>query len=106
MRGAEQVVALKRHLEDVVRVEVERLVEVDQRVARRPDLRIREVAAAVGITERAAQGILSELVDAGFAIEASIEMIPVLTLQTASEYRYGGKLSKRRAMRTLDFVDL
>ena len=35
-------------------------------LARRPDLRIREVAAAVGITERAAQGILTDLVEAGY----------------------------------------
>lgn len=35
-------------------------------LARRPDLRIREVADAVGITERAAQGILTDLVDAGY----------------------------------------
>jgi hypothetical protein len=35
-------------------------------LARRPDLRIRAVAAAVGITERAAQGILTDLVEAGY----------------------------------------
>lgn len=35
-------------------------------VARRPDSRIRDVAEALGITERAAQGILSELVEEGY----------------------------------------
>jgi predicted ArsR family transcriptional regulator len=35
-------------------------------VARRPDSRIRDVAGALGITERAAQGILSELVQEGY----------------------------------------
>jgi predicted transcriptional regulator of viral defense system len=35
-------------------------------IARRPDLRIREVAAALGITERSAQGILSDLVAEGY----------------------------------------
>jgi len=31
-----------------------------------PDARIRDIAAAVGITERRAQAIVGELVDAGF----------------------------------------
>jgi hypothetical protein len=35
-------------------------------LARRPDLRIREVAEAVGLTERAAQSIVNDLVDEGF----------------------------------------
>jgi predicted ArsR family transcriptional regulator len=35
-------------------------------VARHPDSRIRDVAEALGITERAAQGILNDLVEAGY----------------------------------------
>lgn len=35
-------------------------------VAREPDVRIRTVAECAGITERAAQRIMSELVDAGY----------------------------------------
>ncbi len=35
-------------------------------VARNPDVRIRTVADCVGITERAAQRIMSELVEAGY----------------------------------------
>ncbi len=35
-------------------------------LARDPDLRLREIASAVGITERAVQGIVSDLVDAGY----------------------------------------
>src|SRR5215471_6748050 len=35
-------------------------------IARDPDVRLRDVAASVGITERAAQRILADLVDAGF----------------------------------------
>jgi hypothetical protein len=35
-------------------------------LARRPDLRVRDIASEVGITERAAQGIVSDLVVAGF----------------------------------------
>jgi len=35
-------------------------------VAQNPDIRLRDVAADVGITERAAQRILTDLVEAGF----------------------------------------
>src|SRR5260221_7685473 len=35
-------------------------------IAGRPDLRIREIADSVGITERAAQGILRDLTEAGY----------------------------------------
>ena len=35
-------------------------------VARDPGARVREIAEVVGITERTAQGILTDLVDAGY----------------------------------------
>jgi predicted transcriptional regulator len=35
-------------------------------IARDPDVRLRDVAATVGITERAAQRIVRDLVDSGF----------------------------------------
>jgi DNA-binding IclR family transcriptional regulator len=35
-------------------------------LAQNPEIRLREVAATVGITERAAQRILSDLVDSGY----------------------------------------
>ena len=35
-------------------------------IARNPDIRTREIAEAVGITERAAQRIVADLVEAGF----------------------------------------
>ena len=37
-------------------------------VARDPGIRLREIAAAVGITERATHRILSELVDEGYVV--------------------------------------
>src|SRR5215208_4685792 len=37
-------------------------------VARDPGIRLRDIAAAVGITERAAHKILSDLVDAGYVL--------------------------------------
>ena len=37
-------------------------------VARDPGIRLREIAAVVGITERAAHRILSELVDEGYVV--------------------------------------
>jgi predicted transcriptional regulator len=36
------------------------------RIAQEPDVRLRDVAAHVGITERAAQRIVADLVDAGY----------------------------------------
>lgn len=35
-------------------------------VAQNPEARIRDIAAAVGVTDRAAQTILNDLVDAGY----------------------------------------
>lgn len=35
-------------------------------IARDPDVKIREVAAAVGLTDRAVHGIITDLVEAGF----------------------------------------
>ena len=35
-------------------------------VARDPDVRVRDIAPAVGITERATQAILADLIDAGY----------------------------------------
>lgn len=35
-------------------------------LARDPDIRVREIADAVGITERTAQGIIADLVEAGY----------------------------------------
>lgn len=37
-------------------------------VARDPGIRLRDIAAAVGITERAAHRILSELIDQGYVL--------------------------------------
>ncbi len=37
-------------------------------IAKNPDIRVKEIATAVGITERAAQGIVSDLVVGGFVI--------------------------------------
>jgi len=37
-------------------------------IAGTPDARIRDIAAAVGITERRAQGIVKELSDGGFLV--------------------------------------
>lgn len=39
-------------------------------IARDPDIRIRDVAAAVGLTDRAVHGIITDLVEAGFVEKA------------------------------------
>ena len=41
-------------------------------LSRHPDARLRDLAEAVGITERAAQRIVSELVDAGYLVRERV----------------------------------
>ena len=41
-------------------------------IARDPDVRLRDVAAMVGITERAAQRIVRDLVESGFVTRARV----------------------------------
>ena len=41
-------------------------------IARDPEARLRDVAAQVGITERAAQGIVRDLVDAGYLVRERV----------------------------------
>jgi DNA-binding MarR family transcriptional regulator len=56
-------------------------------VAHDPGIRLREIAAAVGITERAAHRILSELVDEGYVLRERegrrnrYEIVPELPLR-------------------------
>ena len=38
-------------------------------IARDPDVRLREIASTLGITERAAFGIVTDLVDAGYVLK-------------------------------------
>lgn len=39
-------------------------------IAHDPGVRVREIAAQVGVTERTAHGIVSDLVDAGYVVKA------------------------------------
>jgi len=41
-------------------------------IARDPEMRLRDIAARVGITERAAQGIVRDLVDTGYATRTRV----------------------------------
>lgn len=41
-------------------------------VAREPGVRMRDVAERVGITERSAQGIVSDLVEAGYVVRTRV----------------------------------
>jgi hypothetical protein len=76
-------------------------------VARDPGVRLRDVAASVGITERAAQRIVADLVDAGYldrhrdGRRNRYELHPDLPLRhpLEREYRIGeilGVLSEKR----------
>lgn len=82
LRAAERVVARKRLVlaqpaklvEDAHAILVDALVALDLReldlgtTGERRDHRLRDIAAAVGITERAANRIVSELVDEGYVV--------------------------------------
>lgn len=39
-------------------------------IARDPDVRLRDIAATLGITERSAYGIVNDLVDAGYVLKS------------------------------------
>ena len=42
-------------------------------IARDPDVRLRDIASGVGITERAVQAIVNDLVDAGFTFAGTYD---------------------------------
>ena len=57
-------------------------------IARSPDMRMREIAARVGITERAAQRIVSDLVDAGYVTRRKVGRRNEYTVNAKSRMRH------------------
>lgn len=51
-------------------------------IAQDPEIRLREIAVAVGITERAAQRILADLVDAGYVERTRVGRRNTYTVRT------------------------
>ncbi|MFD2354363.1 helix-turn-helix transcriptional regulator [Nonomuraea ferruginea] len=65
-------------------------------VAADPEVRLRDIAAKIGITERAAQGIVSDLEDAGYLMRERMgrrnryEINPSAELRHHTEARHPG----------------
>jgi predicted transcriptional regulator len=57
-----------------------------------PDIRLRDVAARVGITERASQRILAELVDAGYVKTARVGRRNRYTVDREHAMRHSAQL--------------
>src|SRR5690348_7491678 len=57
-----------------------------------PDVRLRDVAEAVGITERAAQRILADLVDAGYVVRTRVGRRNQYTVNRDREMRHDAQL--------------
>jgi DNA-binding IclR family transcriptional regulator len=61
-------------------------------LAEDPDVRLRDVAERVGITERAAQRILAELVDTGYVRTARVGRRNRYTIDRAQAMRHSAQL--------------
>ncbi|MEW6582486.1 MAG: AsnC family transcriptional regulator [Actinomycetota bacterium] len=61
-------------------------------IARDPDVRLRDIAGQVGITERAAQGIVADLVAGGYVTRTRVgrrnryQLVPALPLRHPLEH--------------------
>jgi DNA-binding IclR family transcriptional regulator len=61
-------------------------------VAERPDVRVREVADRVGITERAAQRILAELIESGYVTSRRVGRRNTYTVDPRHAMRHSAQL--------------
>ncbi len=61
-------------------------------LAEMPDIRLRDVAHRVGITERAAQRILAELVEAGYVTTARVGRRNRYTVDRAHAMRHSAQM--------------
>ena len=57
-------------------------------IARSPDMRMRDIASSVGITERAAQRIVSDLVEAGYVTRRKVGRRNEYTVNPAARMRH------------------
>jgi predicted transcriptional regulator len=57
-------------------------------VHRNPDARVRDIAAAVGITERAAQTILSDLENTGYLSKTRVGRRNTYSVNAAGKFRH------------------
>lgn len=57
-------------------------------VHRNPEARIRDIAAAVGVTERSAQAILADLTDAGYVKKKRVGRRNVYSVNVRRRFRH------------------
>ena len=63
-------------------------------LGRHPDARVRDIAAAVGITERSAQGILADLEASGYVTATRVGRRNNYTVNTALTFRHPSEAGK------------
>ena len=61
---------------------------------RNPDLRIRDIAVLVGITERSAQAILADLVDAGYVTVTKVGRRNTYKVNSGKKFRHPSEANK------------
>ena len=61
---------------------------------RDPELRIRDIAELVGITERSAQGILADLVDAGYVSVTKVGRRNTYKVNSGKKFRHPSEANK------------
>ena len=60
-----------------------------------PDSRIRDIAAAVGITERSVQGILHDLEEAGYVVTTKVGRRNAYSIETDLRFRHPAEADHR-----------
>ena len=63
-------------------------------LGRHPDARVRDIAGAVGITERSAQGILADLEASGYVTAMRVGRRNSYTVNTALTFRHPSEAGK------------
>lgn len=60
-----------------------------------PDSRIRDIAAAIGITERSVQGILHDLEEAGYVVTTKVGRRNAYSIETDLRFRHPAEADHR-----------
>lgn len=64
-------------------------------LARDPEARLRDLAAAAGVTERTVQGIISDLVDAGYVTKQRLGRRNVYKVNRRQPFRHAAESGHR-----------
>ncbi|WP_242903668.1 MarR family transcriptional regulator [Actinomadura terrae] len=64
-------------------------------IARDPQIRIRDLSGCIGITERTAQTIVNDLVEAGYLVRARVGRCNAYTVQAGRQFRHPAAVGRR-----------